>query len=172
VDLLRKGRRVACTIVGDGPERVRLQQLATALGIDSIVSFAGYVDQDKIQAYYDRANAFVLASFAEGVPVVLMEAMAKSLPVIATRITGIPELIEDGQNGLLVTPARVDELVAAVEKLIDDPDLRRRMGQQARIQIETHFNVVTIGRQVRTLLEQAGLLVESDLVHAAAAHAS
>lgn len=170
-ELVRRGRQVTCTIVGDGPERARAEQLAKALEIDTAVNFAGYVDQDRIQQFYDRANAFVLPSFAEGVPVVLMEAMAKALPVVATRIAGIPELIDDGRTGLLVTPARLGELADAIETLIDDPELCLRLGRAARIEIENHFNVTAIGRQIRSLLEQSGLLVESECTHPASAAA-
>jgi glycosyltransferase involved in cell wall biosynthesis len=97
--LLARGDRddVRLTIVGDGTERATLEAMAAPLG--EAVHFTGYQSQDEVAAILATADAFVLPSFAEGVPVVLMEALAANLPVIATRITGVPELVEDGVSG-------------------------------------------------------------------------
>ena len=92
------------------------------------MSFPGPVGQDQLRALYESASIFSLPSFAEGIPVVLMEAMAMRLPVISTRITGIPELIEDGQTGLLVAPGRPDQLANTLEAVLVDHSLRRRLG--------------------------------------------
>jgi glycosyltransferase involved in cell wall biosynthesis len=108
--LLARGDRddVRLTIVGDGTERATLEAMAAPLG--EAVHFTGYQSQDEVAAILATADAFVLPSFAEGVPVVLMEALAANLPVIATRITGVPELVEDGVSGLLVSPGDADAL--------------------------------------------------------------
>ncbi len=106
-----------------------------------MVEFAGSVNQDNIQSYYKNADVFALASFAEGIPVVLMEAMAMEIPCVATRINGIPELIEDGVNGLLVAPSDVSGLAAALEKLMDSEELRRTLGSAGRIRVQQEYEL-------------------------------
>ncbi|MGQ9920298.1 MAG: glycosyltransferase [Desulfobacca sp.] len=129
------------TLVGGGPDLASLQALGRELDLTSEVTFTGAVGQDQVQQYYDRADIFVLASFAEGVPVVLMEAMAKEIPCISTMITGIPELIDHGVDGLLVTPGHVEALVAALRLLLEDKDLRRRFGVQGRRKVAARYNL-------------------------------
>jgi len=120
------------TYVGGGEDRDSLEALAEDLGIAESVEFTGAVGQDEVHGYYDRADLFVLASFAEGVPVVLMEAMAKEVVSVSTRITGIPELIEDGVDGVLVAPSDVEGLADRLQELISDRDLRQKLGAQGR----------------------------------------
>ncbi|NLX05650.1 MAG: glycosyltransferase family 4 protein [Phycisphaerae bacterium] len=139
--LAAKGHDVTCTIVGDGPERRRLTELVRHLGVGQRIHFVGYVDQDRIQKFYDEADIFVAPSLAEGLPVVLMEAMAKSLPVVATAIMGIPEIVQHGRTGLLVTPGRIEPLVDAVERLIGDAAMRQRMGAAGREAVRQRFDV-------------------------------
>ena len=86
-------------------------------------------------------DAFALASFAEGVPVVLMEAMAMEIPCVATRITGIPELIRDRVDGLLVAPASAEELAEALRRLMDDADLRRTLGAAGRVRVLEKYDL-------------------------------
>lgn len=130
--LEKHGVKFHLTIVGGGEDRNSLKALAQQLGISQSVIFTGAVGQDEVHKYYDRSNVFVLASFAEGVPVVLMEAMAKEIASISTRITGIPELIEDGQDGVLVAPSDAGGLADRLQKLLADKDLRRKLGVKGR----------------------------------------
>ena len=130
--LVAEGRRVLLILVGDGPDRPSLEAAVADAGLQVHVEFAGAVDQGRIRDYYRQAHAFVLASFAEGIPVVLMEAMAMEIPCVSTRITGIPELIRDGEDGLLVPAADVEALAAAIARLQDDPDEARRLGGNGR----------------------------------------
>ena len=141
---------VLCTIVGDGPERSRLESLCEKLGIQEDVTFTGLVDQDAIQRFYDEAAIFVLPSFAEGVPVVLMEAMAKGLPVVASSIMGIPELVQHGVHGLLVPPGRVGPLAEAIAMVARDPHLCAEMGAKGREKVCREFDV----RQAATQLSE------------------
>src|SRR5207344_2299739 len=97
-------------IVGDGPARGEFEGVARRLRVSEHVGFLGAVGQDDIRRLYGRADIFCLPSFAEGIPVVAMEAMAMELPVVTTRIMGIPELVTDGTDGLLVPPGRVAAL--------------------------------------------------------------
>lgn len=139
-DLKNKGIELHCVLVGDGPARSMLENLAAELEIASCITFAGAVGQPDIQKYYDEASVFILSSLYEGLPVVLMEAMAKEVAVVAPHITGIPELIENGVSGLLVRPGSSDALADALEKLIREPETRNAMGRKGRERICQHFD--------------------------------
>ncbi len=139
-ELRERGLPFHLTFVGDGPDRASLEARIRELGLDDAIEFTGAIGQDEIHAYYDRADVFVLASFAEGLPVVLMEAMAKEIPCVTTRIVAIPELVIDGVNGLLVAPSDVTGLAEAVERLMGDPDLRRRFGEAARQKVLDEYD--------------------------------
>ncbi|MBI5094610.1 MAG: glycosyltransferase [Candidatus Hydrogenedentes bacterium] len=158
------GVDVDCTIVGDGPDKKSLYQLVERLDLRSRVCFVGAVGQDRIQDYYDRADVFVLPSFAEGVPVVLMEAMAKELPVISTRVMGIPELIDDGVNGLLVPPADNVALAMAMERLAGDADLRRTLGMAGRAKVATEYNIDLNTKKLALCLQEIANGDQSDVI--------
>ena len=152
--LAARGRLVDVTLAGEGPLRQALERRAEQLGIASQVSFLGAVGQDRLRALYEDASIFCLPSFAEGVPVVLMEAMAMGLPVVSTRITGIPELIEDGSSGLLVAPGRPDELADRLEWLLADPALRRELGTEAREAVLREFDAERSAEQLYELFRE------------------
>lgn len=149
--LVERGCRVNVTLAGEGHARGEFERLARRLGIGAQVSFPGAVGQEEIHALYARACIFCLPSFAEGIPGVLMEAMAMRLPVVSTRITGVPELIDDGVSGLLVAPGRPDELADALERLLGDPALRREIGANAREKVVREFNTSTSVRRLHEL---------------------
>lgn len=123
------------TVIGDGPDRAELQAQARDLGLAQRVDFVGYKSQDEVADALKSHDIFVLPSFAEGVPVVLMEAMASERPVITTQIAGIPELVEAGVDGLLVPPGDVSALTRALQTLADDPDMQARMGKSGRTKV-------------------------------------
>lgn len=150
-ELARRGVPARLTVVGEGPKREVIERLVEDLGVADRVVLAGAVGQDAIPGYYAEADVFCLSSFAEGVPVVLMEAMASSLPVVAPRLMGIGELVDDGVSGLLVRPGRADELAAALETLTRDPDLRRRMGDAGRRKVAEEFDLDRSARQLRDI---------------------
>lgn len=150
-ELKRDGYLIRCYIVGDGPDRKSLMRLSERLELADCVSFVGSLDQSGLKAYYDDADVFVLPSYAEGLPVVLMEAMAKQLPVIATRITGVPELVRDGVSGLLVSPANVQELRKAISLIYSDRDLAVRLGEMGREAVVSGYNIRDIGLQLDNL---------------------
>jgi glycosyltransferase involved in cell wall biosynthesis len=127
------------TLVGDGPERGALDAQAAALGLADHVTFAGAVGHDRVPAFYASADVFCLPSFAEGVPTVLMEAMATELPVVATDVMGVPELVEHERSGLLVRPARADLLADALARLLSDAELRRGLGREGRVRVEREY---------------------------------
>lgn len=128
-------------LVGDGPDRQDLESTIVTRGLEGHVTLEGNCNQDRVQAFYRETDLFVLASFAEGIPVVLMEAMAMELPCVATWITGIPELIRHGIDGWLVPPADEEQLADAIAKLMDDPELRRKLGRSARIRVQEKYDL-------------------------------
>jgi glycosyltransferase involved in cell wall biosynthesis len=105
------------------------------------VVFAGWKNQQELRELYLVNDVGVLSSFAEGVPVVLMEAMATGVPCVAPRINGIPELIRDGIDGLLFTASDVSELTSAIGKLMDNPDIRKRMSASGRERVADKYDL-------------------------------
>ncbi|RSK38882.1 colanic acid biosynthesis glycosyltransferase WcaL [Rhodovulum iodosum] len=128
-------------IIGDGPHRAALEQQARALGLDPASVFLGYRPQAEVAALLEEADMLVLPSFAEGVPVVLMEAMASRIPVIASQVAGVGELVEDGRSGFIIPPGDVDSLAERLDRLLSDPELCRRMGAAGRGQVEAAFDI-------------------------------
>ena len=131
------------TLIGDGPERAALETQTRSLGLSEIITFAGYQSQDAVADALSETDVFVLPSFAEGVPVVLMEAMAAGLPVVSTRIAGIPELVVDGESGILVPPGDGNALTVALDKLLSDRDMCAAMGAKGRARVQADYNLRT-----------------------------
>src|SRR5215218_7505499 len=146
--LVAAGVDAHLTLVGDGPRREALEALVRDRRLADRVRFAGRVGQDEIGAFYRAADIFCLPSFAEGVPVVLMEAMASGLPVVSTRVNGIPELVEDGVSGLLVAPGRSDLLAEALRTLADDAAYRAELGDAGRARVAASFEVDACAEQL------------------------
>jgi colanic acid/amylovoran biosynthesis glycosyltransferase len=150
-ELIRQGRRsIRLRMVGDGPQRIDLEREIARQGLGEYIRLEGACGQERVLAFYEQSDAFVLSSFAEGVPVVLMEAMAMELPCIATWVNGIPELIRHGVDGWLIPPSEPAELAAAICELMDDPGLCRRLGKSARQRVVEKYN---LGRNVACLAE-------------------
>lgn len=140
-DLALKAIALECVLIGDGPERAGLEALANSLGIAEAVRFAGAQAHQATLEAVAQADVFVLASFAEGLPVALMEAMALGVPCISTQIAAIPELIHTGENGLLVPASNVPELAEALVRLASDGEYRRRLGEAARSTVKREYNL-------------------------------
>lgn len=130
-------------IVGDGPDRAAMEARAAELGLGDRATFLGYRTQDQVAQVLSRADMLVLPSFAEGVPVVLMEAMASSLPVVSTRIAGIPELVTDHEAGFLAPAGDMETLVARIDTLLSDPERARQMGAAGRAMVERDFDLAS-----------------------------
>lgn len=137
---LDEAARPRLTVVGDGPERAALEEQSRRLGLDSGVTFAGWVARDRLADTYRAHDVLVSPSRFEGMSLVLQEAMACGLPVVATRIPGSEELILDGETGLLVTPEDVAGLAAAVARFTADPALIHRWGLAGRQRVETRYS--------------------------------
>jgi len=144
VDALgRAGRDVRLRVVGGGPDEASLRECAARMARPDTVVFEGPVNQDRIREFYARADIFCLPSFAEGLPVVLMEAMAMGIPTVSTYIAGIPELIRDGVDGLLVPAADLEALVQALVRLMDSRELRERLAASGRERVLELFELKT-----------------------------
>ncbi len=154
--LARDGYDVRLRVVGDGPDADGLAERARALEVDGRVTFRGALNSAEVAGELRDADAFCLPSFAEGVPVVLMEAMAAGLPVVATRVMGIPELVTDGESGLLVAPGRDEPLAAALAALANDPQRRQAMGQAGRRTVIEGFDADRSAEQLLQLFETRG----------------
>lgn len=141
-------------IVGSGPTSSGLAAMAEALGIADRVTFAGAVGQDDIRDYYERAAVVCSASLAEGIPYVLMEAMALEVPVVATRIMGVPELVVDGVSGRLVSPGRPDELASALRELLSDRVERDALRHAGRAHVVESFDVASSARRLVELFSR------------------
>ena len=128
-------------LVGSGPDERILRSQAERLGLGEAVQFAGRLSEADTLTAIAAADVLVVSSFMEGLPIVLMEAMALGTAVIAPRLAGIPELIEDGHNGLLFTPSNWMELEQRIERLLGDGALRARLADRARETIATDFDI-------------------------------
>ena len=126
-------------LVGDGPDRTIIETLAAPL--KDRIYFTGYRSQSEVAEILKTADICVLPSFAEGVPVFLMEALASGKPIIATQVAGVGELVKSGENGLLVSPGDVDGLVDAIRDLSDDPARRTTMGENGRQRVAQDFDI-------------------------------
>jgi glycosyltransferase involved in cell wall biosynthesis len=151
-----RGVEVDAVLVGDGPYRDALEREARRLGVAEQVSFTGALTGAAIAPQYREADVFCLPSFAEGLPVVLMEAMANELPVITSRLAGIAELVDHDENGLLLPPARDDVIVEALERLAADPALRARWGRSGCERVLRDFDVERSAEQLEGLFGSRG----------------
>ena len=141
------------TVVGDGPDRARLQDAAKDLG--EMVTFTGYMSQDEVAETLSASDICVLPSFAEGVPVILMEAFAAGLPVIATQVAGVSELVVDGESGFVVPPGDEKALEARIRTLAEDVTLRQRMGAVGRAKVRADFDIMQEADRLLQLFENA-----------------
>ncbi len=139
--LVQSGRKIRLRLAGDGPDRDELRQDVESRGLREHVLFEGNVNQDRLRQLYGESDALALSSFAEGLPVVLMEAMAMEIPCVASWVNGVPEIIAHGTDGLLVPPGDADALAGAIGKLMDDAPLRRALGQEARRKVLEQFTL-------------------------------
>lgn len=119
-------------IIGDGPDRERLERLAGELGLDGRVRFAGPLPRDEVIKALASAQAAVLSSDWENFPHAAVEALAVGTPLVATAVGGVPEVVRDGVNGLLVRPGEPHELAQAIARLLDSPELQARLSTEAR----------------------------------------
>jgi glycosyltransferase involved in cell wall biosynthesis len=129
-------RDVRVRIVGDGPERARLRALHARLGLEATVTFLGDVSAAALAVEYVGADCFCLPSIQEGFGIVFLEAMTAGLPIVACRAAAVPEVVGNGETGVLVPPRDPDALAAALQTLLDDPARRAALGAAGRRRAE------------------------------------
>jgi glycosyltransferase involved in cell wall biosynthesis len=139
-------------IVGDGPDRAAVEAEIHSLRLDGRVRLAG--ERDDVPALLAASDVFVLSSRSEGLPVSVLEAMAAELPVVASDVGGLRELVVDGETGILVPPGDAEALAAALGRLVEDRDLRRRLGAAGRARAETLFDLGAFRRAHVELYER------------------
>lgn len=147
--LKSRGLRFLVLIAGDGPLRVSLASRIDRSGVADCVRLVGHVGD--VERFYPALDVYVLCSRSEGMPNTVLEAMAAGVPVVATRVGGVDELVVDGVTGLLVEPAKPDQLAGAVGRLIDDEVLRRRMGAAGDERATAQYSVETMLREYGAL---------------------
>lgn len=152
--LRARGIPVASRVIGEGPLMVDLQQMIEAGGLQEWIELVGPVGQDHIVEHYHWADVYVSTSLLEGLPVVLMEAMACELPVVATQISGIPELITQ-DSGRVVPAGRADLVADAIAEMAADSDLRIRMGRSGRRIVLAEYTSASAGPQMAAFLHKA-----------------
>jgi colanic acid/amylovoran biosynthesis glycosyltransferase len=165
--LSERGVALRCRLIGDGEDEGPLREQIAAAGLDGIVSLDGRRTRDEVIAAIGDADLLVTPSVVardgkrEGIPVVLMEAMSCGLPVVASRLSGIPELVEHEVEGLLVPPGDARALADAIERLQVDAGLRARMGAAARRRIEQQFDLATNARTILDRIAASGATTAS-----------
>jgi glycosyltransferase involved in cell wall biosynthesis len=135
-------------VVGAGPDEAACRQLANDRGLAARTLFLGRRGADEIEELLAAADVLALPSTIEGLPYVILEAMASRLPVVAGRVYGVPEVVDNGVTGLLVDPVDIDAIASALDTLAADPALRRAMGDAGRARFEREF---TLERQALTM---------------------
>ena len=145
--LVDRGQEFHCTIVGGGPLLEAVRSQVDELDLQQNVTLTGPLPQEDLPPLFEKADVFTIPCVTaadgdkDGIPVALMEAMAQGIPAVSTRVSGIPELIEDGVSGLLVDERDPDALAQALGQLLSDPELRARLGHAGRDVVEREFDV-------------------------------
>ncbi|WOD39052.1 glycosyltransferase [Nodosilinea sp. E11] len=156
--LVEAGYRFTVTLVGDGEMRSQVEELLVTYGLQDCVSITGWAASQEVKAQLLKAQALVLPSFAEGLPVVIMEALALGRPVITTSIAGIPELVETGVNGWLVVPGSVESLVEAMGAALNtSPAELEQMGQAGIKKVAQQHNIDQEAAHLARLFVKSGL---------------
>jgi glycosyltransferase involved in cell wall biosynthesis len=150
--LLQGGLDIELVIAGEGDDRSRLERLINELGVCDRVRLLGYCADPR--AIYEALDLFVLSSLREGLPNVLLEAMALEVPVVATRVNGIPRLIQDDDNGLLIPPDSVEQLAQAVTRLAGSEGLRTRLGHAGRRMVEARYSFAVRMQRIAALYDK------------------
>ncbi len=136
--ILEKVPDARLILVGDGKERKGLETLSTQLGISNHVTFIGKIPHEEVQTFFKEADVFVLPSLSEGFPNVILEAMACGLPIVATRVGGVPDILTDGTNGYLVEAKDTKDLINKVLLLLEDSTLRKKISDNNKYEVKKY----------------------------------
>lgn len=146
--LHKRGLRVHLTVAGDGEALRQAEQLANALALSKFVDFVGYVRGDRKTSVFSKPRIFVLPSYREGCPVSMLEAMACGLAIVATGVGGIPEVVRNGVNGVVLDDSSPTCIAAGIETLLTNPELLARMSQQNRTDAWSKYASDVIAPQI------------------------
>jgi glycosyltransferase involved in cell wall biosynthesis len=160
-EVLRRGVKARLSLVGDGPDRETLRRFIAEHGLGASVTLHGALSHPATRALLTTADIFVLPSFAEGVPVALMEAMSMEIACISTYVAGIPELIESGTEGLLVAPSSESDLTEAIAALATDPERRKALASAGRRKVLSSYDLSRNIERLIRVFEEYGLAGES-----------
>ena len=155
LDAVARTHDVSLVVAGDGPERSALERRATALELEQRVRFAGALSRDEVLTLFRAADAALLTSSWENLPHSVVEALAVGTPVLATRVGGVPEVVRDGENGLLVPAGDVDAIAGAIGRLAADGELRAALASRAPASVAELDEARVLERIVR-LIEDGG----------------
>lgn len=156
-ELHRRGLAIRLSLVGDGTDRAALEDFIVRNDLTEAVTLHGALSHPATRELLGTADLFVLPSFAEGVPVALMEAMAMQVACISTFVAGIPELIDSGDSGILVPPSSVSALTEAMDLLLADPVRRRLIAEAGQRQVLAHYDLAKNIQHFIAVFEQYGL---------------
>ncbi|MCA1633280.1 MAG: glycosyltransferase family 4 protein [Acidobacteria bacterium] len=159
---LNTGLDFRLIIVGEGPERESIERAGAAAGVSERIIFAGH--SSEVRAFYALADVLALPSHSEGSPLVLLEAMAAGVPVVATRVGGVPEIVSDGESALLVAPRDARGMAAALERVLTDEDLAHSLAANGSARVAADFSPES---QVRSLVEIYSRLADAGAPSAA-----
>lgn len=140
---------VRCLLVGDGPLRAELETAARELGLTDAVAWPGL--RSDVRPYLAAMDVYLMSSAFEGLPLALLEAMAMELPVVATAVGGIPEVVVEGETGHLIDPDHPDRLAPPTAALLTDAERRRRMGRAGRDRVESRFGMARMAREIEQI---------------------
>lgn len=165
LDFVRIARRVSekaprCEyfVAGEGPDRPAMEALSASLGVADRFHFQGHLGEEELRALYPRLDLLLLTSLTEGLPMVILEAFAMSLPVVATNVGGVAEIVEHGVNGFLAEPGDLDGLANGVLRLSESADMRASFGAAGRLRVERDFSAgartAAIEKLYRSLLPE------------------
>lgn len=153
--LAREGHDFRVVLAGDGEMRAVVEERIGACGLNERVAITGWIDEATVRGHINSSRALILPSFAEGLPVVIMEALAMGRPVVSTMVAGIPELVRDGENGWLITAGSVDSLVAALRKVVTCPvDQLNTLGLAGRERVKAQHYLPTEGAKLEALFQR------------------
>jgi glycosyltransferase involved in cell wall biosynthesis len=138
-DLIKSGIPVKLVLIGEGPRRKELELMSKNNGTDTTIMFLGF--QNDISSWLPAFDVFVLPSLMEGTPMAMLEAMLCGLPVVASGVGGIPDVVKSGENGILVRPGRPQDIAKAISLLYRDKGLRHKMGIEARQTVQARYNL-------------------------------
>ena len=156
---------ITCVFIGDGPAKHRIRQLAIQLGVADRIRLEGHLKPAELGRYYAGADLLVLPSVSETSPLVILEAMACGTPVVASRVGGIPAVVEDWKTGFLVKPGDIGQLTMCLRFLTEDKPLLQRMGEEAQRRVRSSLWPEVLERYTALYQELSGVELAREYEH-------